>query len=145
MALEDSDLYFLLRYWREGVIVHPAPSRGLLTSHITPLSRKAILGFSQGEKLCFANVHFTPWRGREGRKFSEVQLCRMGFFKSLPADCPIARSHSALVDSTWADLSSDGLGCNFPSSLPFTSICFGSLSSNLIRLLLACFLIYQNS
>lgn len=65
VALEHSDLYFLLYYWREGVILHPISSLGLLTSRSPTLFRKAILGFFLGEKLWFANVHFTPWRGRE--------------------------------------------------------------------------------
>lgn len=60
VALERSDLYFLLYYWQEGVMLHSVSSLGLLTSPSPTLFRKAILGFFLGEKLWFANVHFTP-------------------------------------------------------------------------------------
>lgn len=87
LALEHCDLYFLLRCWLEGVILHPAPSLGLLTSHITHFLWKGNLRFYLGGKLWFATVHLTHWRRRMGRNFSEVRLCRMEF-KSLPRAAP---------------------------------------------------------
>lgn len=119
-----------------------------LTYQISPtFFRKAFLGFTLGKNQ---NLLIFISHTGEGEWGESSPRCSCAERNSSRPSLPAA-PQPALTLWTWPSLGWSflwwvELQLPFWSSvLSFTSICFGSVSSNLIGWLLACFLIYQNS
>lgn len=108
----------------------PDPHQDYLPAISYTFFLKQFLGFFVGGNSRISKPRFCCYSfytlERESREKDLYGSAAQNVIIQFPsADSPTAHSYSELVDSTWVDVSSDVLGCSFPSSL---------LSSNLLSL-----------